>query len=53
MKAENLFHYYTSVHNNERQKPAVYTEFHYLQYITLDNRAFYKQLNVGLKPLQG
>lgn len=37
MKAENLFHYYTSVHNNEQtQKSAVYTEFHYLQYITQD-----------------
>ena len=36
-----------------RQKIAVYTEFDYLQYITIDNRAFYKQLHIGLKSFQG
>ena len=36
-----------------RQKIAEYTEFDYLQYITIDNRAFHKQFSTGLKSFQG
>lgn len=42
--------YFTNIHKfttMNRQKTAVYTELHYLQYVTL-NRGFYKQLHVGL-----
>lgn len=50
MKAENLFHYYTSVHNNEqKRKPAVYTEFHYLQYITRDKQSILQTTQCWVK----
>ena len=38
--------------NEQTQKIAVCTEFAYLQYITTDNRAFYKQFHIGLKSFQ-